>query len=110
MPAARPRTAPSAADPTKGARLLIQLLFAQPIWPGWMEAVRITHEVPQRTSGHTDSECPGYRVHRVWHEPDRPLALAQVRDPFLVLALDLPKNLGRVVTDLIIDPLVVFAA
>jgi hypothetical protein len=49
-------------------------------------------------------------VHRVWHEPDRPLALAQVRDPFLVLALDLPKNLGRVVTDLIIDPLVVFAA
>ena len=72
--------------------------------------MRVVHKVPQRAGGHADLECPGYRLRRVRYEPDRPVALSQARNPFLVLALDLPQELGRVVTDLIVDPLVVLAA
>src|SRR5438270_8908930 len=86
------------------------LILAESARPGRPQGIGAGGEIPERTAAGDDMKCPGCWTGGVRHEPRAAAAVAETGYPPLVVVLDRAEQRHSVVSDLIINPLVIFAA
>jgi hypothetical protein len=91
-----------------GHQVLLNL--AESARPGRPHGIGAGGEIPERTAAGDHVKCPGCWTGGVRHEPRAAAAVAETGYPPLMVVLDRAEQRYRVVGDLIINPLVIFAA